>query len=153
MKYKANWKGSPLYILLLLFFSAPTDRVLSQAAGKTEAPFTIENFYKIRWGHAEEFISLWKSNHYPLLKKALEKGDIIRLVAEKPLLHSGEDTRWDFRVTIVFKNSRTAFDATLLDPYKPALYPDDEKLKRDEVRRFELLLSHSDVMTEPITLD
>ena len=28
--------------------------------------FTIENYYKIKWGYAEEFIELWKVNHYPL---------------------------------------------------------------------------------------
>ena len=41
-----------------------------------------------------------------LLKKAIEKGDIINVIAEKPKLHSGEDTRWDFKVTIVFKNAK-----------------------------------------------
>ncbi|CAN5635492.1 hypothetical protein BH10BAC2_BH10BAC2_43300 [soil metagenome] len=55
--------------------------------------FTVENYYKVKWGYAEEFISMWKKNHYPLLKKAIEKGDLISVVAEKPRLHSGEDTR------------------------------------------------------------
>ena len=36
----------------------------------------------------------------------MEKGDIITVEAEKPKLHSGEDTRWDFKVTIVFKNEK-----------------------------------------------
>ena len=58
--------------------------------------FTVENYYKVRWGYAAEFIRLWKVNHYPLLKKAIEKGDIIQVKAERPKLHSGEDTRWDF---------------------------------------------------------
>jgi hypothetical protein len=35
--------------------------------------FTIENYYKAKWGFAKEFINLWKVNHYPLLKKAIEK--------------------------------------------------------------------------------
>ena len=42
------------------------------AQPKTEQ-FTVENYYKVKWGHADEFISLWKVNHYPLLKKAIEK--------------------------------------------------------------------------------
>ena len=29
----------------------------------------------MKWGYADEFIGLYKKNHYPLLKKALEKGD------------------------------------------------------------------------------
>ena len=69
--------------------------------------FTIENYYKVKWGFADEFINLWKVNHYPLLKKAIEKGDIISVGAEKPKLHSGEDTRWDFKVILVFKKLLT----------------------------------------------
>src|SRR5215831_13551567 len=90
--------------------------------------FTVENYYKVKWGYAEEFINLWKKNHYPLLKKAQEKGDIIRVSAEKPKLHSGEDTRWDFKVTIIFKNAALAFDPDLTTPYKKMLYPDQDKL-------------------------
>jgi hypothetical protein len=114
--------------------------------------FTIENYYKVKWGFAEEFIDLWKTNHYPLLKKAREKGDIISVAAEKPKLHSGEDTRWDFKVTIVFRNSAAAFDPELTTPYKKTLYPDLQKLEKDEQHRFELLLAHWDVMTETISL-
>ena len=114
--------------------------------------FTIENYYKVKWGYADEFINLWKVNHYPLLKKAIDKGDIISVEAEKPKLHSGEDTRLDFKVTIVFKNEKLAFDPNLTKPYKKQLYPDLEKLKKDEQHRFELLIAHWDVMIEKIEL-
>ena len=114
--------------------------------------FTVENYYKVKWGFAEEFIDLWKVNHYPLLKKAIEKKDIIGVVAEKPKLHSGEDTRWDFKVTLVFKDAKTAFDPQLTEPYKKLIYADLEKLKKDEQHRFELLLSHWDIMTETVSL-
>jgi len=114
--------------------------------------FTIENYYKIKWGFADEFINLWKVNHYPLLKKAIDKGDIISVEAEKPKLHSGEDTRFDFKVTIVFKNEKLAFDPNLTKQYEKQLYPDLEKLKKDEQHRFELLIAHWDVMIEKIEL-
>ena len=110
--------------------------------------FTIENYYKVKWGHADEFISLWKTNHYPLLKKAMEKGDIISVKASKPRYHSGEDTRWDFRVTIVFKTVELAFDENLTEPYKKQLYPDQESYKKAEQYRFEILLAHWDVETK-----
>ncbi|MFL5740950.1 MAG: hypothetical protein ACJ75B_12080 [Flavisolibacter sp.] len=114
--------------------------------------FTIENYYKVKWGYAEEFIALWKANHFPLLRKAREKGDIISIEAEQPKLHSGEDTRWDFKVTITFRNSALAFDPNLTAPYKSALYPDSAKLERDERHRFELLIAHWDVMVDHIEL-
>ena len=114
--------------------------------------FTIENYYKVKWGYADEFINLWKVNHYPLLKKAIDKGDIISVEAEKPKLHSGEDTRFDFKVTIVFKNEKLAFDSNLTKQYEKQLYPDLEKLRKDEQHRFELLIAHWDVMIEKIEL-
>ena len=114
--------------------------------------FTIENYYKVKWGFADEFINLWKVNHYPLLKKAIDKGDIISVEAEKPKLHSGEDTRFDFKVTIVFKTEKLAFDPNLTKQYEKQLYPDLEKLRKDEQHRFELLIAHWDVMIEKIEL-
>jgi hypothetical protein len=139
---------SPKSFFLLVFILAIN---LSYAQDKGSY-FTIENYYKAKWGYADEFIDLWKVNHYPLLKKAIEKGDIISVVAEKPKLHSGEDTRFDFKVTIVFKNEKLAFDPNLTKQYEKQLYPDLEKLKKDEQHRFELLIAHWDVMIEKIEL-
>jgi hypothetical protein len=138
-------------ICLLLLFS---EQGHAQKGGvkPVDQPFTIENYYKVKWGYADEFINLWKTNHYPLLKKAQAKGDIISVTAEKPKLHSGEDTRWDFKVTIIFKNAALAFDADLTTAYKKELYPDLDKLTRDEQHRFELLIAHWDVMIEKIDL-
>jgi len=134
-------------ILAICFFAS-----LTVKAQPRQDYFTVENYYKVKWGFAEEFIDLWKTNHYPLLKKAIEKGDIISVEAEKPKLHSGEDTRWDFKVTIVFKDARTAFDPELTTPYKKQLYPNLDKLTKDEQHRFELLIAHWDVMTEKLDL-
>jgi hypothetical protein len=139
-----------LALTAILFNSAMFAQTGNTAAKEY---FTIENYYKVKWGYAGEFIDLWKANHYPLLKKAIEKGDIISVTAETPLLHSGEDTRWDFKVTIVFKDSKTAFDPDLTTPYKKLLYPDLDKLKKDEQHRFELLIAHWDVMTEKLDLN
>jgi hypothetical protein len=140
------------YICFIIVCVSFCQSAMAQPA-KSETTFTTENYYKTKWGFADEFIDLWKANHYPLLKKAIEKGDIISVTAEKPRLHSGEDTRWDFKVTIVFKNSEKAFDENLTEPYKKLLYPDPDKLKKDEQHRFELLLSHWDVMVEKVTLE
>ena len=86
------------------------------------------------------------------LKKSKEKGDLISVVAEKPRLHSSEESRWDFKVTLVFKNAALAFDPDLTTPFKKELYPDQEKLTKDEQHRFELLIAHWDVMVEDVPL-
>ena len=136
------------FILALLFAASFISNGFSQQNSMTSKEyFTVENYYRVKWGYADEFISLWKTNHYPLLKKALEKGDIISISAAKPRYHSGEDTRWDFRVTLVFKTAALAFDETLTEPYKKQLYPDQETYKKAEQHRFELLLSHWDIET------
>ena len=136
-------------IILLII---PIFLILNAQAQDKSSYFTIENYYKVKWGFADEFINLWKVNHYPLLKKAIDQGDIISVEAEKPKLHSGEDTRFDFKVTIVFKNEKLAFDPNLTKQYEKQLYPDLEKLKKDEQHRFELLIAHWDVMIEKIEL-
>jgi len=115
--------------------------------------FTIENYYKVKWGHADEFIALWKKNHYPLLKKLLEKGDVLSIKAETPIIHSSEDSRWDFKNTLVFKNEHLAFDYSIVDPYKKQLFPDQETYQKAEQYRFELLLAHWDVPVEPVVLN
>jgi len=135
-------------ILLSLLVSS-----IGFAQKQTDQSFTVENYYKAKWGYAEEFLELYKKNHYPLLKKAIEKGDIISIRLDKPRLHSSEESRWDYRVTLVFKNVQAAFDPNLTEPYKKSLYPDEEKLKKDEQHRFEILLAHWDVQTQPVDLD
>lgn len=136
----------------ILLFVVSINYATAQSTKQADESFTIENYYKVKWGYADEFINLWKMNHYPLLKKAMEKGDIVSVRAEKPKLHSGEDTRWDFKVTLVFKNAKLAFDPDLTTPYKQQLYPNLDKLAKDEQHRFELLLAHWDVMIEKIEL-
>ena len=136
-------------IILLVI---PIFLIVNAKAQDKSSYFTIENYYRVKWGYADEFINLWKVNHYPLLKKAIDKGDIISVEAEKPKLHSGEDTRFDFKVTIVFKNEKLAFDPNLTKQYEKQLYPDLEKLKNDEQHRFELLIAHWDVMIEKVEL-
>src|SRR5580704_18665593 len=117
-------------VLLLLCFSVNINAQNASVSSKDY--FTIESYYKVKWGYAEEFISLWKKNHYPLLKKALEKGDIISIIASRPKFHSGEDTRWDLRVTVLFKNVQLAFDESLVDPYKKDLFPDQDSYAKSE---------------------
>lgn len=133
--------------IVLLTFSL-TDSLKAQ-----DKPLTIENYYKIKWGYTEEFISLWEKNHYPLLKKLKEKGDILDIKAETPIIHSGEDTRWDFKVTITFKTEHLALDYSIVDPFKKQLFPDQDGYTKAEQRRFELILAHWDVPVEVMPLN
>jgi hypothetical protein len=141
-----------LFILSILSISSTT-RAQQNPVPSPKEYFTVEYYYKVKWGFADEFIDLWKTNHYPLLKKAIEKGDIISVTAFKPKLHSGEDTRWDFRVAIVFRNAILAFDDNLTTPYKKQLYPDQDALVKAEQHRFEILLAHWDIEVGNVPLN
>ena len=140
-----------LIFVVLQFISFPG---FSQSKPPGAADYYVmENYYKVKWGFADEFIDLWKTNHYPLLKKVMEKGNIISVTAYKPGFHSGEDTRWDFRVVLVFRTVADAVDGNLTEPYKKELFPDQEKYKKAEQHRFELLLAHWDLETDKLPLN
>ena len=62
-------------ILYLLIVTNQSLLAQPSAVKSSAESFTIENYYKVKWGFADEFIDLWKANHYPLLKRAIEKGE------------------------------------------------------------------------------
>ncbi|HJZ66881.1 MAG TPA: hypothetical protein VKF81_01965 [Blastocatellia bacterium] len=118
-----------------------------------DEPFVADYYYKAKWGYADEFISLFKKNHYPVLKKQIETGRIVSVTCVKPRYHATEEGRWDYRVTIVFKNMAAALDQASEEPIIKKLFPDQETYKREEQRRFEILLGHWDTPIVNVPLD
>jgi len=141
-----------LFVFVFIIVALSIKASAQTSAAASDGYFAVEDYYRVKWGHADEFIALWKKNHYPLLKKAQEKGDVINITASTPRLHSGEDTRWDFRVTVVFKTAALAFDENLTAPYKKQLYPDQETFNKEEQYRFEILLAHWDIEAADVPL-
>ena len=134
----------------------PADAASPQAApsiGASDKPFVVEYYYKAKWGYADEFIALFKKNHYPLLKKEVELGRMLKVTAVAPRYHASEDGRWDYRVTIVFKNAAVANEAFDETAIKKQLWPDQETYEREEQRRFEILDAHWDLPVRPVELD
>jgi len=120
--------------------------------GGTGQPYTVEYYYKCQWGHQQEFLDLFLKNHYPLLRKVQSTGRIIALKIESPAYHTTEDGRWDYRVTITYKNSTVATTANPdEEAFKLALWPDQATYKKEEQRRFEILLAHQDLPVTDIT--
>ncbi|MBZ5627274.1 MAG: hypothetical protein LAO06_00230 [Acidobacteriia bacterium] len=137
---------------ILLASLLSTSTLFAQGAPpqtSADQPYIMEYYYKLQWGHQQEFLQLFLKNHYPLLKKSVETGRILSIRIETPANHMTEDARWDFRVTLKYKNSTLA---TTANPGEEALikqlYPDQETFKREERRRFEILLAHWDL---PVT--
>jgi len=142
-------------ILLALILSAFARPLLAQGAPPQVAPdqpYAVEYYYKVQWGRQQEFLQLFLKNHYPLLRKIVESGRMIAVKIEQPANHMTEDARWDYRVTIRFKNSALATTANPdEDRLIQQLWPDQETYKREEQRRFEILLAHWDLPVTDIT--
>jgi hypothetical protein len=142
-------------LLFIAFAFVSSQHLIAQGAppqGGADQPYTVEYYYKVQWGHQQEFLELFLKNHYPLLKKIQSTGRMLAVKIETPAYHTTEDGRWDYRVTITFKNSTLA---TTANPDEEALikqlWPDQGTYKREEQRRFEILLSHWDLPVTNIT--
>jgi hypothetical protein len=152
----AHWGVAVLAILATLAFpirGAVGARQSGAAADAKERPFVVEYYYKAKWGHADEFIALFKKNHYPVLKKEMELGRILKVTATAPRYHTTEDGRWDYRTTLVFKNAEVAHDNFDSAALIKQLYPDQDTYKREEQRRFEILDAHWDLPIKDVDLD
>ncbi|HET9320151.1 MAG TPA: hypothetical protein VFO27_10250 [Bryobacteraceae bacterium] len=95
-----------LFTLLLATFARPLLAHGAPPQGAPDQPYTMEYYYKAQWGHQQEFLRLFLKNQYPLLQKIVESGRMISVKIEQPANHTTADARWDYRVTIRFKNSQ-----------------------------------------------
>jgi hypothetical protein len=141
-----------LLALPLLVVASPLAAQGAPPQGAANQPYVMEYYYKIQWGHQEEFMRLFLKNHYPLLQKEVASGRMLSVKIETPANHMTEDARWDYRVTITFKNSTLA---TTANPDEAAmikqLWPDQATYTREEQRRFEILQAHWDLPVTDIT--
>jgi hypothetical protein len=141
-----------LAMVALALLPLARSRAQSTAAAHSDTPFVIDYYYKVKWGHADEFIALLKKNHLPVLRKEMELGRMLEVRAVQPRYHSTEDGRWDYRVTIVFRNAAIANDNFDSSTIQKQLYPDQETFKKEEQRRFEILDAHWDVPVKDVEL-
>ncbi len=144
-----------VYVFAVILAVLTASPIMAQGAPPqtgADQPYTIEYYYKVQWGHQQEFLDLFLKNHYPLLQKIVSTGRMLSVKIEAPAYHTTEDGRWDYRVTIRFKNSTLA---TTTNSEEEAmikeLWPDQEKYKKEEQRRFEILAAHWDLPVTEIT--
>ena len=125
--------------------------VAAEAQAPVSEPITVEHYYRIKWGSAEEFKRLYNLNHAPILKEMQRQGFITSVRTDEPFTHMAGAQRWDLRVTIVYRDASSAvvvggaFDKAS-EAAAARLYPDKAKLEREEARRFSLLEEHWDVI-------
>jgi hypothetical protein len=106
----------------------------------------------VKWGNHDEFLSLFRKNHLPLLRKQIESGRILSVEMITPRYHMTEAARWDYRVTIVFQNAARAMEGDSAELIKQ-LNPDQTTFQHEEQRRFEILDAHWDLPITPVDLE
>ncbi len=116
-------------------------------------PFTAEYYYKCHWGRSDEFLALFQRNHLPILRERIKQGDILKVSMSKPRIHENESGRWDYRVTIEFRDAASAFDPAADQAIKERLFPNQIQYRKDEQSRFEILDAHWDLPTDAVDLD
>ena len=123
----------------------------AQAAGTAER--TAWFFYRVKWGYQEEFVALFKKNHYPVLKAQKESGRLTAVRTFVPTYHGDGRADWTFAVAITYRDTAAMTGPSGEDAIVKRLYPDQATFKKEEQRRFEILDAHWDVPLNELDLD
>ena len=115
-------------------------------------PVEILYFYRTKWGAHEEFVDLFRRNHWPILREQLQAGRFTNVRMWTPRFHGDGRADWDVLVSITYRDWAAVqehSDASIIT----RLYPDQAAFRAEERRRFELLEAHWDVVLEeqPLT--
>jgi hypothetical protein len=115
-------------------------------------PITVLYFYRTRWGCHDEFVQLFERNHWPILREQLKSGRFTEVRRFVPRFHGDGRADWDVLVSITFADWAT-MEAHSESEIARRLFPDQERYRAEERRRFELLEAHWDVPLEERSLD
>ncbi|MGH9338878.1 MAG: hypothetical protein ACRD1R_04645 [Acidobacteriota bacterium] len=135
-------------MLLHLFDASP--RAQETAA---EATVKIAYFYTVKWGHQDEFVDLYGRNHYPVLEAQQESGRIVGIETYVPRFHGDGRSDWTFMVVLTFRDWQALADNSQEQEIIRRLFPDQEKFRKEEQRRFEILEAHWDVPLRPSPME
>jgi hypothetical protein len=116
-----------------------------------QQPITIAYFYRVRWGFHDEFWELFRRNHYPILAEQLRNGRFTEVRAYGPRFHGDGAAAWNVLGTITYRDW-AAVEAHSDAEIARRLFPDQERYRAEEQRRFELVEAHWDVPLEEQTL-
>jgi hypothetical protein len=140
---------------LALLVGVAVGSVLPQARAQSASATgerTVWYFYTVKWGHQDEFLELFKKNHYPVLKQQL--GDrLVRVKAYVPQFHGDGRADWTFATELVFKNDEKFMGPSGEEAITRKLYSDYATFTREEARRFEILDGHWDVPLREVPME
>jgi hypothetical protein len=109
----------------------------------TKETKTTWYFYTVKWGFQNEFLDLFQKNHYPLLEAQRKAGRFVSIRTFVPENHGDGRADWTFAVELVQRVGFTSGPTE--EELVKKLYPDQATFRKEEQRRFELLVAHWDV--------
>jgi hypothetical protein len=118
-----------------------------------DVPVVAEYYYKIKWGFQEEFLDLFRKNHYPILMAQVKSGRLLKFQAFEPRFHGDGRSDWNFMTILIFKNWQAFADNRGQAEIIEQMFPDQEMYKKEERRRFEILDAHWDVPLKPVAME
>jgi hypothetical protein len=130
---------------------AATPAQAPAATPATYATRTTWYFYKVKWGHQNEFLNLFQKNHYPLLKAQQELGRFVSIRTLVPTYHGDGRADWTFAVELVAREGLTGLPTE--EELIRKLYPDQGTFNKEERRRFEILDAHWDVPLDSVVFE
>ena len=110
-------------------------------------------FYRTKWGAHDEFVGLFRKNHYPVLQAQVKSGRMTSVRTFVPTYHGDGRADWTFAVAITFKDSAAMNAPSGEDEIVRKLFPDQNTFRKEEQRRFEILDAHWDVPLNELDLD
>ena len=132
-----------LLILLAGVSQARSQQTASNpAVSSAGKPYLVEWVYKVKWGFADEFWQIFKKYQIATLNREKELGYVTSYTVYRPGQHTGEDTRWEYRIVITYKNISSSQHGSEVEKQ---LFPDQAAMKRGENRRWELTEAHYDL--------
>jgi hypothetical protein len=130
----------------------PAGRGSCDEEGWIAMPVEILYFYRTRWGGHDEFVELFDRNHWPILREQLAGGRFTDVRMWTPRFHGDGRADWDVLVSITYRDW-AAVEAHSEAEIAGRLFPDQDRFRDEERRRFALLEAHWDVALEPRPLD
>ena len=115
-------------------------------------PVQVLYYYRTKWGTHDEFVRLFRKNHWPILREQLKDGRFTAVAMFTPRFHGDGRADWDILVSITYRDW-AAMEAHSEAEIAARLFPDQTTYKAEEARRFALLEAHWDVPLEARPLD
>ena len=110
-------------------------------------PVEVLYFYRTRWGAHDEFVELFRKNHWPVLQAQWDAGRYTNVELWTPRFHGEGRADWDVLVSITYRDW-AAIEEHSESGVVERLYPDQATFLEEERRRFGLLEAHWDVVLE-----